>query len=269
MGEVLISVVVPNYNNVAYLTDCINSIQKQTHQNLEIIILDDKSTDSSRDLINELADADSRIKKIFNTNNIGISRNRNNGIMIASGVYITTLDADDYLIDERKIELERDILESHQDENIIAFSNYLLVNGHGKVLKEQPTNQVMEGDLFSCVFSRTCMIPRDYMFTKKQYVDSGGLNPELRMYEDWDLKIRMSKNNKFIYTCVDGIGYRRHGEGLSSVNRAGHYKWLNRVFSINRKRFDDELDKDVVNKFNEFIKANFTFKHKFFSLFHR
>lgn len=90
----LISIVVPIYNASLYLKDCINGLINQTYQNLEIILINDGSTDNSYDICSAFAKNDSRII-LINKSNEGVSRTRSLGLSIASGKYIYFCDSDD------------------------------------------------------------------------------------------------------------------------------------------------------------------------------
>lgn len=94
--EELISVIVPVYNVEAYLNDCIDSLVRQTHEMLEIILVDDGSTDNSGKLCDMYAANDVRIHVIHQENQ-GLSGARNTGIDIAHGVYIGFVDSDDFI----------------------------------------------------------------------------------------------------------------------------------------------------------------------------
>lgn len=96
MNNPLISVVVPVYNVEAFLDDCVESIISQTYANLEIILVDDGSTDSSAELCDKWMKSDSRVMVIHKTNG-GLSSARNAGIEIARGEYIGFIDSDDYI----------------------------------------------------------------------------------------------------------------------------------------------------------------------------
>src|SRR5699024_4494271 len=92
----LISVIVPVYNVEKYVRRCIDSICGQTYSNLEIILIDDGSTDSSGKICDEMAAKDGRISVIHQENK-GLSQARNAGLDQAKGEYIAFVDSDDYL----------------------------------------------------------------------------------------------------------------------------------------------------------------------------
>ncbi|MBR3661528.1 MAG: glycosyltransferase family 2 protein [Bacilli bacterium] len=91
-----VSVVVPIYNTLNYLSKCVDSICKQTYRNLEILLVDDGSTDDSLKLCNYLSKKDSRIK-VIHQNNRGLAEARNTGKEKATGEYICFIDSDDYI----------------------------------------------------------------------------------------------------------------------------------------------------------------------------
>ena len=93
-----ISIIVPVYNTAEYLAKCIESIINQKYANLELILVDDGSTDHSAAICDEYAKKDNRIKVIHKQNS-GVSSARNLGLSIASGDYITFVDSDDYILD--------------------------------------------------------------------------------------------------------------------------------------------------------------------------
>lgn len=93
-NEPLISIVVPVYNVESYLVNCVSSIIEQTYKNLEIILVDDGSTDKSKKICDDLAKKDKRIKVIHKDNG-GLSSARNAGIDVAKGEYIGFVDSDD------------------------------------------------------------------------------------------------------------------------------------------------------------------------------
>lgn len=92
----LVSIIIPVYNLEKYISNCLNSVVNQTYKNLEILCVDDGSTDGSADIIKNMAEKDSRIK-YFYQENAGVSAARNRGLDEAKGEYIMFVDGDDYI----------------------------------------------------------------------------------------------------------------------------------------------------------------------------
>ena len=92
-----ITILVAVYNTEKYLRKCLDSLINQTHTNLQIICIDDASTDKSLDILQEYAKIDNRILVLHNTENSGQSKTRNHGLKYADGDYITMVDSDDYI----------------------------------------------------------------------------------------------------------------------------------------------------------------------------
>lgn len=103
-NKALLSVIIPVYNADRYISECLESIIKVSSHDIEVVVIDDGSTDNSKQIIEEYAVRDTRIRYI-RQNNGGVSAARNNGLENASGEYILFLDADDYLETEVFYEL--------------------------------------------------------------------------------------------------------------------------------------------------------------------
>lgn len=99
MNRPLISVIVPVYNVERYISRCVDSILAQTYENLEIILIDDGSTDASGRICEAYKERDARIRTIHRSNG-GMSAARNAGIQAAGGAYISFVDSDDYIAED-------------------------------------------------------------------------------------------------------------------------------------------------------------------------
>lgn len=108
IDEILVSIIVPVYNIAPYVKDCLKSIQKQTWTSLEIIVIDDGSTDSSAEICDEAAMDDDRIK-VIHQKNIGLVGARNTGIEASTGKYISFVDGDDWIEPDMVEELVKKI----------------------------------------------------------------------------------------------------------------------------------------------------------------
>lgn len=90
------SIITPVYNSAEYLPVCVDSIRNQTFSDWELILVDDASTDGSRELCDQIADEDDRISVVHHSRNFGAGHARNTGLLKASGEYLLFLDGDDY-----------------------------------------------------------------------------------------------------------------------------------------------------------------------------
>lgn len=120
MANPVVSVVIPVYNVQQYLPQCVESIRTQTYQRLEILLVDDGSTDGSGRLCDDLAQRDSRIKAIHKPNG-GLSDARNVGTAACGGEFVFYLDSDDYLEQDAITALMRIQAESHGE---VVIGNY-------------------------------------------------------------------------------------------------------------------------------------------------
>ena len=118
----LISVIVPIYNTEKYLVECVESIRKQTYSNIEIILVDDGSTDASIEICDGFAEKDSRVR-VFHKKNEGVAVARNFGIQQSNGQYVVIVDSDDIAVDRMIEVLYTQIKENDAD---IAVGNYYI-----------------------------------------------------------------------------------------------------------------------------------------------
>lgn len=159
-GQTKVTVVVPIYNTSTYLPNCIESILSQTYRNLEVLLINDGSTDDSLQISELFALKDQRVR-VINQKNVGLAETRNNGIKLATGEYICFIDSDDY-IDNRMIEtLLKTIQKTNAD--VCESSFYIhMKNGDIKdVSSEQKGIKYVEGHLhlINAYSDATILIP--------------------------------------------------------------------------------------------------------------
>lgn len=131
MQEYKVSIIVPVYNSEQYLRSCIESIINQSYKNLEIILIDDGSTDNSANIIKEYEKKDDRIIALFQ-NNFGAPSARNKGIEKSTGSYIMFFDSDDELYEDAIENLMNNI----QDADI-AMGNWCEIDKNGNLIRER------------------------------------------------------------------------------------------------------------------------------------
>lgn len=182
-----VTIIVPVYNSAPQLDSCLRSIIRQTYSNIELILVDDGSTDGSRGICNEYAMKDQRIKLITQTNS-GVSAARNNGINNATGEYVTFVDSDDYL-DLDSIETMIKIIKD-QNVEILRTSARFVNRNKKRILQEKIKLGIYrDSEIQSLAFSVAVWDMMSYSFLlmiKKQFLDDSKVKfPEgISMMED-------------------------------------------------------------------------------------
>lgn len=146
--ESLISIIVPIYNAEHYLSKTINSIINQSYRNIEIILVNDGSTDESKKICEAYVKFDNRIR-LINKQNGGVSSARNLGIDNSSGEFIGFVDSDDYIDSLMFEKLFESIIEHEAD---IAECGYYIVKGNGEIIKSVLNDEVIVGK-YNCALS--------------------------------------------------------------------------------------------------------------------
>lgn len=204
-NDILVSVVMPVYNGALYLREAIDSILSQTHSNLELIIINDGSTDDSEDIIRSYEDA--RIRYILNEKNSGICVTLNKGLDAAQGKYIARMDCDDISVPER---LQKQIEYMEQNPSIGISGSDIIVFGEGIeeliFTFEHDKNCCKAGLLFATCFAHpTVMIRRSIMDDYNLRYDE-----EYKGLEDFELWYRISKHADLINLPYPLLRYRKH-----------------------------------------------------------
>ena len=133
-----ISVIVPIYNSEKYLKKCLDSLVSQTLKNIEILLINDGSSDNSLEICKNFERKYSNVK-VFSHENKGVSYTRNVGLMNAKGAYITFLDADDYL-SSNSIKNLISFFDKHYEEiDLVTYPIYYVKKG---VESEHPKNKL-------------------------------------------------------------------------------------------------------------------------------
>ena len=175
------------YNGEEYLDEAINSILNQTFKDYEFLIINDGSTDSSRDII--LSYNDSRITLIDNEENIGLTSSLNKGLRHAKGIYIARMDADDVSLPQR-LEMQSEFLGCHP-EVILLGSWAEIIDGEGKTkdVWEYPTSAHFIA--WKLLFGN-CLVHSAVMYRKDSVLKTGGYNEHITYAQDYELWIRLS-----------------------------------------------------------------------------
>lgn len=227
----LVSVIIPNFNNGQYLSDCILSVIGQTYKNIEIVIVDDCSTDNSKRIILELVSKYKNIKYIINDENKGVSSSRNIGLSLCRGDYVTTLDSDDIYY-PNKIFSEMKIISEYLPKDVVAFSSISIVDEKLNFIRKDICNPfVYQGNINKQMAYRCIPFGRDVLYRKAILDDIGYFDESKTLYEDWEHKLKLSRKYEFYYSGVAGIKYRKLTTGLSSAKFKDHMISMLNIFT--------------------------------------
>jgi len=242
---VKISVYITSYNQKDYLQEAIESVLVQTLRPHQIIIIDDCSNDGSQQLI---ADFQSQypdlITPIYHDKNTGIAQVRNDALLAVTGDYVTHVDGDDRIL-PTKLEKEANLLLSNPYAEL-AFSNYFYITEDGACMGIWADSEIPpEGNVFCQIFARD--FPRRNLFRNElvnyqAWETIGFYDPKLNIFEDYDMRIRLTKKIRVVYHNEPLSEYRLHDGGLSAMERIRHFEALDYIYRKN-KSLIVELDK--------------------------
>jgi glycosyltransferase involved in cell wall biosynthesis len=218
-----ISVIITSYNDEEYIGEAIESVLNQTLLPEEVLLLDDESTDHTREIIREYAlDYPDLIRPRFHESNLGVSKNRNYGLDVAEGDYITFLDSDNIFRPE-KLEAEYSLLAENPKAGI-AFSDFYYTAPDGEILRQWCENhEPPTGDVHEAILTRDW--PSGTLFShpmikRSLFSTAGRYDEELDLYEDWDIFIRLTESTDVVYTSQPLVEYRQVDGSLSSQSSA-------------------------------------------------
>lgn len=225
-----VSIIIPNYNHARYLPDAINSVLSQTYTNYEIIVVDDGSTDDSREVASKFGD---KIQYIHQ-DNAGLSAARNTGIRASNGGFIGVLDADD-MYEPDFIGTLVGMLESQPDADGI-YCGYRFVDHLNHPLPQVEARDVPPEKLFWALADGNFLVPES-MFVRRYCYDKAGLfDTSLRALEDLDMWLRITRQFRIIHT-TRVLTRHRILPGSMSTDPTRQFK--NRL-NLVKKHFGDE-----------------------------
>lgn len=194
--EPLISVVIPTYNRGKLILRSINSVLKQTYKNIELIVVDDCSTDDTAEVLNSISD--NRIKYIKLEKNSGACVARNHGIDEANGEYIAFNDSDDVWHND-KLESQFSFLEE-KNADVVSCSMNVFDENAGKMMYTFPDiTKVSEGEVpFQNILRYNC-ISTQLFFGKAECFKTEKFDAKMPRFQDWEESLRLSKKYKLCF----------------------------------------------------------------------
>jgi len=276
MQKPLVSIICLCYNHEQFVVESLNSVLNQSYKNIELIIADDCSTDSSEKTIKNWLENYPEIPFISNKTNLGNTKTFNKALKIAKGNYVIDLAADDILMPncvEKQIDT---FLNSNQKKLAIVYGNaeiisennqhlryYYEVNHEKKVLKKPAT-----GDIYSSILSQSSMICSVASMVKREVLDELKGYDENLAYEDLDLWIRTARNYNFEFIdsvliqkreLEDSLGSQFYKKFSSRTRKINHstYLIIKKAIALNKTKAENKAVLKRVHQ--EMVKAQKTY----------
>lgn len=210
-----VSVVIPTYNRSKQIEHAVRSVLAQTHSNLEVIVVDDGSTDGTAQIIKECARKDPRIRLIEHGQRKGAQAARNTGILAARGKWIAFLDSDDqWFPDSLEVRLE---MAARRGVHVVHSECYILDRGDAE--PKQFGVPPMQGQVYKELlrFKQTFgpTFP-SLLVSSEALADIGYLDETIVSFQEWDLAIRLARRYEFMFVPKPTFIYdRRHANAIS------------------------------------------------------
>lgn len=213
----LISVVMPCYNAAPYVEEAIESVLRQTYPHVELIIVDDGSTDASVQIIARLADSNPERITVLHQTNSGPYAARNHGLAHANGNFIAFLDADDTWHPEALDQLHAAMTETLAD---VAYCGWQNVGESAANMQPYIPPNYAESDA-ATLFLQSCPWPINGVLLRRQLVDSlRGFSERLPTAMDYDLWLRMLATQPTVVRVSQVLAfYRRYPRGTAHIPR--------------------------------------------------
>ena len=212
-----VSIIIPMHNSSKYILECIDSVINQTYKELEILLIDDKSSDKTIRKIKKIKDK--RIKIIKLRENMGAAMARNTGIKAATGDYICFLDSDDYW----KLDKIEKQLKFIKDKAFI-YSKYEYLRKNKTHIANVPESLTYDGLLNnSAIFTSTVMLNMKYLDKEDIYM------PNIRMGQDYGAWYKILKKVNIAYGMQEVLAVYRVGNKSLSSNK---FKAMKRTWNL-------------------------------------
>ncbi|MCB1196045.1 glycosyltransferase [bacterium] len=210
-----VSVIMPSYNCAHYLPNAIQSVLNQTFEDYEIVVIDDGSTDSTKDLMQAYVEKyPQKIRYIYQKNK-GLSGARNTGIENACGEYIALLDADDLWLPER-LKAQIDFLKKHPEYSFV-FSDVYAMDENGKRGKTMMRlKKPVSGDIFYELLLENFISVPTTLIKKDCFKNAGFYSSDMKLCEDHHFSLRLANYYKGGYIDQPLACYMIRSNSLSS-----------------------------------------------------
>lgn len=233
-----VSVVMSVYNGARYLREAVDSILSQTFGDFEFIILNDGSTDGSAEIIGSYCDI--RIRYVENSQNMGLTRSLNQGLLMAQGEYVARMDADDISLPKR-FERQVAFLDAHPKVGVLGTAARLIDGSgvKGEIIRFSPEHGFLRW--LMCFVTNPIIHPS--VMVRRQCIERvGGYDENMATSQDYELWCRLSGATRLANLTDVLLLLRKHEENISSVR---FKEGIEKVLEVNRRLVAEVLGGEV------------------------
>lgn len=253
-----ISIIIPVYNGSNYLKEAIDSALNQTYKNIEIIVINDGSTDNGK--TEKIAKSYDNKIVYYKKNNGGVASALNYGIKKSTGDYISWLSHDD-LYESNKIEEEMILLKKLENKNSIIFSDYEYIDENDGILENINIGEKIASVDKYFVFYKRLISGISLLIPKSKLIECGLFDTEKKYTQDYDMWYKLIKSTDFYYLNKNLVKVRLHSQQSSNtcegvLNESESF-WKELI----EKENESTINKVFGSKFNFYIELYNTFKY--------
>jgi len=244
-----VSVIMPSYNHERFVGRAIESVLCQTVDDIELIIIDDCSTDGSAEIIHRYGDVDARVRPCFHQRNLGIPVTFNDGLARATGEYVAFIGSDDEWI-SHKLERQLEVLSSEPD--AVAWSEGLLIDESGRPTGKtfsqvfDPYDRKKDGSIF-LELMRGNYICASSVVTRREHFDNIRFDESIPLLNDFLVMLQLAHEHPWRFIEEPLVRYRWHsGQSIHNYRDT----WDSDISVVNLRlaeEYSDELPGDVLS----------------------
>ena len=235
-----VSVIIPTLNRINTLQRAIDSVIAQSFKSIEIIVVDNGSSDGS---VKMLKNNYPTVKLIYE-HKVGVSASRNKGIKYASNLWIAFLDSDDAW-DQKKLEKQINLLHNSHDKYRLIHTNEIWIR-NGKKINQMKKHQKFGGYIFNECLSLCCVSPSSVLIDRSIFDDMGLFNENLPVCEDYDMWLRICSKEEVLF--LDEKLTLKYGGHKDQLSKSYWGMDRFRVNSIENLILNYDLNTDQKNK---------------------
>jgi glycosyltransferase involved in cell wall biosynthesis len=235
-----VSVIIPTLNRINTLQRAIDSVIAQSFKSIEIIVVDNGSSDGSVNMLKK----NYPTVKLIHEHKSGVSASRNKGIMYAKNTWIAFLDSDDAW-DQKKLEKQINLLHNSHDKYRLIHTNEIWIR-NGKKINQMKKHQKFGGYIFNECLSLCCISPSSVLIDRSIFDDMGLFNENLPVCEDYDMWLRICSKEAVLF--IDEKLTFKYGGHKDQLSKSYWGMDRFRVNSIENLILNYDLNTDQKNK---------------------